>query len=206
MSQLVSLISPTVMADLALKSAAVMLLAWLAAGLLGRASAARRHLVWCVSVVSLLLLPVLSLALPAWRVTWLPQWVATPTRPAVTEPAAMERVRPLEPADIQTQPTLTVPPVPVMAAAPSAPSQTAPEMEAISVSSSPSLWLPATWLVGAMAVLVPLVIGLGNLIALRGRSQVIQDKCWVAMLDELRQKLGIHRRVQLRQSEAAFMP
>ncbi|MBC7851884.1 MAG: hypothetical protein IAF94_00465, partial [Pirellulaceae bacterium] len=206
MSQLLNLFSLSGMVDLALKSAAVMLLALVAVGLLGRASAARRHLVWCLSVVSLLLLPVLSLALPAWRVTWLPQWVAAPTRSAVTEPAVAERVRPIEPVDIQTQPARKVPPAPVVAAASLAPSQTAPAIEAISVPSNPSLWLPATWLVGAIAVLVPLVIGLGNLIALRGRSKVIQDKHWVAMLDELRQKLGIHRRVQLRQSESAFVP
>ncbi len=53
MSSLLTLVSVSGLLDLALKSAAVMLLALVAAALLGRASAAWRHLVWCLSVVEL---------------------------------------------------------------------------------------------------------------------------------------------------------
>src|SRR5262245_56993709 len=79
MSRLLALVSPSVLVDLALKSAAVMLLAWVAALLLGRTSAAWRHLVWCLGVTSLLLLPVLSLALPPSLVTGLPRWTREQT-------------------------------------------------------------------------------------------------------------------------------
>ncbi len=61
-----------VLADAGLKGVAVLALACLAAGALRRASAAARHLVWLLAMVGLLVLPVLSLALPAWRV--LPTW------------------------------------------------------------------------------------------------------------------------------------
>ena len=51
-------------AGLALKSTAVMSLAWLAAFLLRRRSAAVRHLVWTSAAAAVVLLPVLSISLP----------------------------------------------------------------------------------------------------------------------------------------------
>jgi hypothetical protein len=58
--------------DLTLKSSLVLLLACVAARLLQNASAALRHLVWSTALGGVLLLPVLSWALPSWRVTWWP--------------------------------------------------------------------------------------------------------------------------------------
>ena len=94
MSPFMTLVSPSGLVDLALKSAAVMLLAVAAAALLGRASAAWRHLAWSLSVLSLLLLPALSLALPAWRVAWLPEWAAAQRQVAgaTPDPAAAAAV------------------------------------------------------------------------------------------------------------------
>jgi hypothetical protein len=76
MSPLFTTLLPALV-DLAVKSAAVLLLAALAAALLARASAAWRHLVWSLSVLGLLVLPIFSLALPAWRVSWLPELPAS---------------------------------------------------------------------------------------------------------------------------------
>ncbi len=58
--------------DSALKGAALLAVAALCALALWRASAATRHLVWLVAVVALLVVPVLSVALPQWRI--LPKW------------------------------------------------------------------------------------------------------------------------------------
>src|SRR5438105_13502360 len=55
-------------AGAALKSTTVLGVAWLAAVLLRRRSAAARHLVWTAASAALLALPLLSLALPALRV------------------------------------------------------------------------------------------------------------------------------------------
>ncbi|MEO8351303.1 MAG: M56 family metallopeptidase, partial [Chthoniobacteraceae bacterium] len=69
--------------DSALKGAALLAVAALCALALGRASAATRHLVWLVAVVALLVVPVLSAALPQWRI--LPKWARVPEK---TEPIA----------------------------------------------------------------------------------------------------------------------
>lgn len=58
--------------DSTLKGAVLLGMAAFCALLLHRASAATRHLVWLVAIVALLLVPLLSVALPQWRV--LPGW------------------------------------------------------------------------------------------------------------------------------------
>src|SRR5215470_14151720 len=54
---------------LALKSAVVVMLAWVAAWGLRRRSAASRHLVWTATAGALVALPVLSVLVPEWKVT-----------------------------------------------------------------------------------------------------------------------------------------
>ncbi|HEX2202927.1 MAG TPA: hypothetical protein VHG91_06505, partial [Longimicrobium sp.] len=59
-------------AQVALKATLLLAGAAGAALLLRRASASARHLVWTLSIAALLALPLLALALPAWRVPVLP--------------------------------------------------------------------------------------------------------------------------------------
>ncbi len=60
------------LADLALKSTVVLAVGSAAAFALRRAPAAMRHLLWTMVAAALLLLPVLHVSLPAWRVRSLP--------------------------------------------------------------------------------------------------------------------------------------
>src|SRR5688572_27789940 len=71
LSRLASSVGPRVL-DGAAKGVVVLALAGVASLLMRRASAAARHALWYGALMSLLLLPVLSLALPDWRV--LPEW------------------------------------------------------------------------------------------------------------------------------------
>lgn len=205
MSRLLMLVSPSDMVNLALRSGAVMLLACVAAALLGRASAARRHLVWSLSVVSLLLLPILSLVLPGWRVAWLPQWAAEPasftgTRPTAllptgrSEPRTTTRTADVEPPFTSAPATRTGQPLP------------AGGMEAIGPPRGAFPWLASVWAAGGLLALVPLAVGLWQLGVLHRRSRVIGDYGWLTLVDELRRQLAVRRRVRLRQSATALAP
>lgn len=208
MSPLLTLVSRSGLVDLAVKSAAAMLLAWVAAALLVRDSAAWRHLVWCLGVVSLLLLPLLSLALPAWRVTWLPrvpQWAAEQTPLAATDhvtPTQTNQVRPV--ASAQTP--VIVEPVETYSSAPS-PTGASDSLPGAQVTvGSPLPWLGIGWLVGTLFSLIPLLVGLFQLVGLYRRSRVIDDRRWLVLLADLRRQLAVRRSVELRQCAASLPP
>ncbi|HUF60522.1 MAG TPA: M56 family metallopeptidase [Verrucomicrobiales bacterium] len=82
------------LADAALKGAALLVLAAVCALVMRRASAAARHLVWLAAVLALLLAPVLSVVLPGWRV--LPEWTAV--EPLVEKGGRLEKVESVAPA------------------------------------------------------------------------------------------------------------
>src|SRR5690349_4717736 len=70
------------MLGVAAGSAVVLGLAGLAAGVMRRASAATRHEVWLLGFAGVLLLPVLSAALPGWHVLPRPRATRHAPRPA----------------------------------------------------------------------------------------------------------------------------
>src|SRR4051794_31133770 len=84
----------SLLVDSAVKGTALLVLAAVAALILRRDSAATRHLVWMLAIVSLLAVPALSAILPGWRV--LPGWAGIPPEsvapeaspPAIAGPAA----------------------------------------------------------------------------------------------------------------------
>ncbi|HWB07768.1 MAG TPA: M56 family metallopeptidase [Pirellulales bacterium] len=212
MSSLLTLASVSGLLDLALKSAAVLLLAAAVTAVLGRASAAWRHLVWCLSVASLLLLPVLSLTLPDWRVGWLPQWTAKPTQFAATRQtdlAQADGAQPLADAATLAQAAVVVPPSATASVAETDKETHSPPSAPLKTTSPPrseTPWMAIAWPAGGLLSLVPLAIGLWQLAGLRRRSQVVGDPRWLTLLDQLRRQLAVRRCVQLRQGESALAP
>src|SRR5436189_56523 len=73
--------SSLLLVDSAVKGSALLALAAIAAIVLRRDSAATRHLVWLLTMVALLAVPVLSAMLPQWRV--LPEWASLPPARAI---------------------------------------------------------------------------------------------------------------------------
>lgn len=68
----------SVMQAAALKSTLVLAAAWLCTVILRRRSAAARHLVWTWAAAAAVLMPVLSVLLPVWRVPLVPRFLPEP--------------------------------------------------------------------------------------------------------------------------------
>lgn len=93
--------------DSAIKCSALLLIAGLVAQVMRRDSAAARHIVWLVAIVAVLCVPLLSAALPSWRV--LPAWASmTRTSSSFTVAQATQPVGDVEPIaitpDVPTKP------------------------------------------------------------------------------------------------------
>ncbi|MHC4399204.1 MAG: carboxypeptidase regulatory-like domain-containing protein [Planctomycetota bacterium] len=212
-----------VLLDAGLKGVLVLGLA--AAAVLGmrRASAAARHLMWLLAIVSLAALPLLSAALPGWHV--LPDWM-TPSVDVETGPATADALRPApdaaQPAvaltdapkarapDISTTlPTLPVavgpqvepalvPPMPVSPAA----------REAVAPAQTPAwcAWALSVWSVGAVFALMPWVFGRLSLGRVERGAARVADGPLASLVRKLAAGMGVRRRVWLLLSHRRSMP
>lgn len=154
------------LADASLKGAALLVLAGAVALLMRRSSAAARHMVWLAAVVALLLVPVLAVVLPGWRV--LPQWavVEAHAAPPAAEHRPHEAYRPFEPytpAPHAAPDTLPAPasiaplePLPPTVASVPAPLPPAAAPPVAAPAHPATSWLLPLWLTGCALLLLRL--------------------------------------------------
>lgn len=151
--------------DSAVKGTAILLLAAVAVAILRRDSAATRHLAWLLAIVAMLIVPVLSMTLPQWRV--LPEWagispdtaaVAT-SSPSIARPVAgaVESDRIAEPAKIERSSAAAYQPAAEFRGSPPAPAT--PKIISESAVGSWN-WinaLPLVWAIGFFALILRLL-------------------------------------------------
>ncbi len=160
-----------------LKASLLLGAAGVAAWLLRGASAAARHGVWCFALLGLLLLPLLSAMLPAWRVA------ALPSLPA---------------ASLSEWPFA----LPFDAGAPSATHDEAARLVPLAEAAEPAFpasaaWLVLIWGLGAAALLSRLGLDLLRVTLLTRRARPLDDDGWQALNAHLARRLGLRAPVRL---------
>lgn len=206
--------------DLTIKSVIVLLAAWLLVSLLRGASAAIRHWVWNVAVVSLLVLPMLSLVLPEWRIEILPSiptQMVTVRQSALEKPAAEVNSKINQPKSnvSQSQGVSTSPTG--IAQSLSFPLDSAPITP---VQSRRAAWpIPATfqsidwtkmalclWIVGAFLVLARLLASMFRIRRLARAANRVNEISWISLSQSVAAKLGLRNSIELLKSEKVALP
>ena len=198
----------TILLDASIKSVIVLALA---AGLnlaLKRSSAAFRHLIWSLAVVSCLCLPVISITLPSWRLSVVPQMLSSTEAAPGFE--GNLNVSQLPTSDHQVAPSRTLNPQVDSNRQTARLPESVQDTSGISASQAgdwwilPTLWtcIGIVWGIGMLVVLLPLLAGLIGIWRIARRGQRITDGSLAALAGELVGQLGIKRRVTLLRTEA----
>jgi TonB family protein len=173
----------TPLVEYTVKASLIVLAGLVASVLLRRQSAAGRHWVLSMALVSALALPIIGSALPAWsawsvalgsRAATLPPDLRVPTRGQASAAAITDRIE--------------IAAVPVQASTP-----------LTSVVSARVL--PFAWAAGAVLSLLVLVVGLARLTWLSSRARPVTDPLWTRVLEETAQRYRLRRPVRVLQSE-----
>lgn len=167
---------------------------------LRKASASVRHLIWTLALISALVVPVLSLALPRWRV------------PVVTVPSAA--LVPVALDEAPAPPALSrgrTGPATKQAAADGATVATAGPVLHSAVAERPSRvsWLTAAaaiWLGGFLFMMMRLAAGLLAVMWMSRRTEVVIDAPWLPLARRLAADLRVSPRVLFLRSPRATMP
>ncbi len=171
---------------------------------LRQASAATRHVVWALALISLLALPFLSSALPTWQlplpVMFLP---ATPSpdtlvpERGVVAAAPTTTVRPKR----NVSPSTETRPSPSQRPAPAG-DRTGSTLATIGWQT----WVLAIWLAGLALFASRILVGLVRSRHAVRSAHAIKDPSWKLLCEEIADKFGISQRVRLLESPRASLP
>jgi beta-lactamase regulating signal transducer with metallopeptidase domain len=203
-----------------IKSSVILLAAGLVALSLRKASAAYRSLVWSVAMASLLALPVLSVALPSWRIEALPALATVASVDASVEngsrePGGLGAVAAAPAPDRGQEPGAGLlaqgQPSGIGAESPAS-NAVSPRYDAAPNPVAPSgndfdwkVALSLAWMAGALAVMARLVVGIARVWLLTRQAQVVESS-WVMLARTLGARLRLRRRVRIFKTDRISMP
>ena len=189
--------------DLSVKGAFLLLAAWALTFAMRQAPAAARHLAWLLTFAGLLLLPLLSVTLPARPIAVLP----APAAPVVLpSPVAMPSVA--EPPAAVEAPVYIVPdqrPAPPLPAR-IPPARTLPIRALPPASPDLPALLCCLWLLGVALAVLPLAAGWTLAARRLRRCSPITDRATLALAAEAGRRLGLRRPVSLRSGPSVSVP
>lgn len=201
-------------ADVVIKATAILLAAWALCTIMPSAPSSRRHLIWFLSLASVLLLPVLGAVLPEWRL--LPNWAAT--APQSFHQVATDIGRADAPAEFATRSVDSEPSQTLKTSHFTAESQKiatlSPSTIAPPASSKPSLspilnlgyLIAALWLVGFGLLLSRIVLARISLWRLAVRSAIVSEGEIAALFAEAARDLRVRLTAHLLMSDDRAMP
>jgi beta-lactamase regulating signal transducer with metallopeptidase domain len=172
--------------EIIVKASAVLGLAALVHVALGRrASAATRHLVWTIAICAVIVLPILSFALPAWA-------VVVRTAPMTTPNASLGVDAVRESADD------------------AAPSSVAARLASAAVPAPAAVSWPTVMITvysaGLLVMLIHLAIQRRSLRRLSGEASQVEDADWSRLLSDCARSMEVQRQVRLLRSRERTMP
>jgi HEAT repeat protein/beta-lactamase regulating signal transducer with metallopeptidase domain len=184
-------------ADAIAKASLLLIAAGLVSFVLRRRSAAARHMIWTLALVSVLVLPALTIALPRWRLPLLTlKGDASPLHAATYQLPAPSSRLPVASSQLQRAPSASA----GLTAAPS--TEAAPARKPMSWS---ALAL-TVWLIGASLILARLAVGVIAVQWMTRRTERVGDAPWLAQARSLAADLAVSPRVVFLRSEGAAMP
>jgi len=179
--------------EFAVKSTAIMAVAAVVVGLMGRrASAASRHLVWTLAVAGVLILPIASVVVPSWEI---PMWRATTAVPSAAPVAGVNEFQ--RPIDVASGAPITA-----VGTSAAAVQQSTPAIASISWTAL----LPMAYVAGVLLLLGRLGVEHWNTRRMLSRTTQLDDAGWNGLLDECSASLGVVRAVRLVRSREEAMP
>jgi beta-lactamase regulating signal transducer with metallopeptidase domain len=203
--------------DASAKSVLIFAIAAILALALRRASAALRHLVWTLAIVSALCLPILSILLPARPVLYVPAILGAPASPQ-SEPLPEEnleaRLPPLpattaSSADTAQPPSETRPPAEAAASALQTP-RPSPSVPAQPAGARPPRAIPSIllliWSLGVAVALLPLLVGMHAVRRLRRHAHPFTDPAWLHLLRAGAAQFALRRPLALLRSSPDTVP
>jgi HEAT repeat protein/beta-lactamase regulating signal transducer with metallopeptidase domain len=192
--------------DAIVKASLIFAAAAMLSFLLRRRSAASRHMIWTLALVSVLVLPALSLSLPRWQVALvtLNSSVELPPATASIAPAASQTETAIQPVPRQRgQIDATVASEPTPLPQPSAGVQR-------NTVHWPNISWPAlailVWLAGVLLVLGRLALGIAAVQWMSRRIERVTDAPWLEQARSLAGTLGVSPRIVFLRSGTAAMP
>jgi beta-lactamase regulating signal transducer with metallopeptidase domain len=191
-----------------LKGTLILITAAALCRILKRASAAIRHFVWSLALVSLMALPLLSLGLPAWQIAILPapfDSVSSRTAPPVAQqfPAPIGDSRLLEKPMLSTSEST----IEESAGQDVKPLTAAPETSARSFESLGWVsWAFAIWLAGMLFISGRLLIGAASIWWIARRAIRITDPGSLKMANDIAKLIGLTRQAPMFKTLRTAMP
>jgi len=189
-------------ADAIIKATLLFLSAGLASFLLRRRSAALRHMIWTLALASVLVLPVLSIALPRW------QWnLVTIDRVSSAASSPQLSASSLGVPVPDSQPPVASRQAPALHLNSESPSPTSDARPAPARTPLPwSAILLGLWMIGALLIVGRLVAGVIAVQWMSRRTERVTDAPWLVQAKSLASELGISPRIVFLRSKGAAMP